>query len=168
MNTTNPPLPSDFKDLGATWWKGIGPYTLTADETKQFPTDGSFDSPPVHGRGIIRNQLTFSFDLLAGTVSAGVGVSNPSEVDVPMRPYVGVNYPTMTAQLTPVQRVMLIRIDIIDVSHPPANISSWTMNPGSATGSGRAAYPSLRPMVTAGKNGATIGNVQIESFATTI
>lgn len=169
LPTQNPPVSPDWTNLHAIWWGGNGPFTVAAGRTQVFPTSGIFQAPPVRGAGIVRNQITFSFDLVSGTVSAVIGVSNPSEFNVPMRPYTGVSYPNPTINLTAGQRVMLIRVDIIDQSQMPRDIRDWQMNPGVNGGSGRNGFPSLSPNVTNRGNGnAVIQNVQIESFATLI
>lgn len=166
LPTQNPPVPSDFTNLMVNWWSSQGPFTITAGRTQTFPNSGIYFAPPVRGVGIVRHQITFSFDLVSGSVSAVIGVSNPSEFNVPMRPYVGVSYPNPTIDLVPGQRVVLVRVDCIDRSQLPANIGDWEMNPGNAGGSGRARWPSLSPNVTArGNSNAVVQNVQIESYA---
>jgi len=168
LPTENPPVPSDYEDLGATWWCDEGSVTIADGQTVDFPSSGIFFSPPVHGRGVVRNECTFSFDLVSGSVTAVIGVANPSEYNRPMKPYVGVSYPNPTIPLTAGQRVHLIRVDIIDQSSMPSNIGSWEMNPGMSGGNGRAGFPSLAPNVTAVNGPAVITNVQIQSYAVTI
>ena len=161
----NPPVPTDYSHSPCVWWNGNQTYTLSPGQKMNFPTGGKFFSPPVSGFGIVRNQIIFAFDINEGSVSAVIGVSNPSEDKNPMRPWVGVCYPQPTIQLQAGQRAHLHRVDFIDPADPPDNLMSWEMNPGEGGGSGRERYPTLAPYVTAGPQGATISNVQIEAFA---
>ena len=164
LPTENPPVPTDYTQMHAVWWNGNGPYTIASNQIHNFPTGGIYFSPPVRGSGVVRNELTFSFDVVSGKVTAVVGVTNPSEYNRPMKPFVGVCYPSPTEPLGP-GHWHLIRIDIIDQSSMPADIRSWEMNPGWGGGSGRNRWPSLAPYVTAVGGTAVVRNVQIQSYA---
>ncbi|HKD45410.1 MAG TPA: hypothetical protein VKD24_07105 [Candidatus Angelobacter sp.] len=167
----NPPQATDYCDMGATWWCDEGQVTIKDGQTADFPSDGVFCAPPVHGRGIVRNECTLSFDIVSGSVTTVIGVSNPSENARPCKPFVGCSYPNPSAvPLIAGQRVHLVRVDIIDVGDNagPADIRSWTMNPGAGGGSGRGAYPSLAGSVTAVNGDAVIANIQMQSFAVTL
>lgn len=165
LPTENPSVPTDYCHMPCYWWNGDGPFTVKGGQTLSLPTNGIFFSPPTTGYGLVRNQIVFCFDLVSGSVSAVIGVTNPSEYNRPMKPYVGVCYPSPTTELKAGQRVMLYRVDIIDQSSMPADIRSWEMNPGASGGSGRNKYPSLAPEVTAVGGDAVIKNIQIEAFA---
>ena len=164
LPTENPPVPTDYITMPCVWWNG-GSYTVENGQSLDFPVGGILMSPPARGYGIVRVQTTLCFDLVEGSVSACIGVTNPSEYNRPMKPYVGVCYPSPTMNLHAGQRVHLHRVDIIDQSSMPADIRSWEMNPGMNGGSGRGKYPSLAPYVTAVGGRAVVSNIQVESYA---
>ena len=170
LPTQNPPVPTDYEDLPANWLNESDPQVIPVSGSLNIPTVGGLASPPVHGRGIVRVRSYLAFDVVSPcNISAAIGVSNPSENDVPMRPYTGVCYPnpSTTHIASPgSQRVALERYDIIDMSNPPADWRSWAMNPGYAGGSGRAGYPSLcATIVNLGTTPVTISNLQFYAEA---
>lgn len=167
LPTEAEPVSPNYVDMGCFWWGSESEHDLSNGQTLDCPGDVFF-APPVHGRGIIRNQIIFAFDLLSGEVTACIGVRNPCEYNRPMFPYVGVSYPNPTMALRAGQRVHLHRVDIIDLSKLPPDIRSWEMTPGAGGGSGRGRWPSLAPYMTAVNGNARVGNIQVESFAVTI
>lgn len=166
-----PGVSTNYCDLRATWWGLEGEMTIEDGQSVDFPTSGVLCSPPVRGVGIVRNEITFSFDIVSGSVTAAIGTRASSEVARPLKPFCGVSYPEVTVPLIAGQRAHLIRVDIIDPAPAtpeswPNDLRSWEMNraPG-VTGTNRESYPSLCPYVTAVGGRAVVRNVQIQAYA---
>jgi len=168
--TETPPAPTTYETMGCVWWGQESEVHLSAGQNMDFPS-GGINSPPAHGCGIVRVQTIFAFDIISGSVTTYIGTSGSSEVNRPLKPYVGVSYPNETCVLHEGQRVHLHRVDIIDPTGDamtgPADLRSWSMNKNPNGGSGRDAYPKLCPTVTAVTD-AVLNNIQVESFATKI
>jgi hypothetical protein len=83
---------------------------------------------------------------MRGLLAPEIGVSGPSEKDVPIRPLVGVTYFLPSVDEPPGTHWFHgNRVDAIDLSQMPADIRSWSLNlsDGATDATKRSSYPSL-------------------------
>jgi len=122
--------------------------------------------PPYRGTGLLAVETYFSFVLASGRVQYEIGVGNPSEFNYPMRPYVGVNYPSWLSTSIG-QKYDCSRWDEVQPvgGGAPADPRCWQMNPGAdTTQTGRKVWPWLSPAITnIGTIPTTVMNVQVYS-----
>lgn len=162
----NTPMPPDYLAVSDFSWENNGPFTIPAGTTMNFPTEYPMDLPPVYGSGTPRVPTRFAFDVVSGQfapgqVIHGIGVSNPSEFDQPMRPFDGGNYVTA---FTEIGHNEMERDDQVIAGFGQTDFRSWTMNSASPNPKVRADWPSLSPYITNNSgNTITVVNVQIIS-----
>lgn len=151
MNQTNPPLAPDYLALNEDWVNVDGPIEIAPGTTWSPQNLGL---PPVYGSGKCRvlSWLQFQVDS-PFSLTALIGVSNPSEQDLPMRPFRGVCYPNAVVKKFPLggmsDWIHLKRLDAIDPTILATGITGgWKMNAASATPQVRADWPSLSVNIT--------------------
>jgi hypothetical protein len=152
MNQQNPSLPPDYLVMSADWYNADS-VVIDPGQSVDFPPQpGIFALPPVHGVGVV-TCVSFFQGYVVGPadISAGIGVSNPSENDYPMRPFTGVQYPSQWPVIIPEGLTVPFcfhRMDTIDLGSAPSDFRSWTMNPGNTPADGRRNWPSLSANIT--------------------
>ena len=127
-----------------------------------IPSDGhyifGYIDIPNSGDSQIMLSTDFCIDVENNTnlpieVTGSVGVSAPSEVDRPLRPFHGVMHSISNVKIPPGARIGLhiIRLDVID----PTTDMPWQLNKGSS-----GQYPKLAPQVF-GPAGVWVSNAAI-------
>lgn len=153
MNQANPALPADYLALTEDWVNVDGPIEIPPEATW---SPQNLSLPPVFGSGRVRvlSWLQFQVDSPFSLVAL-IGVSNPSEKDLPMQPFRGVCYPNGVRKKFPLGGVSdwvhLKRLDVIDPTILATGITGgWKMNANVelATPHVRADWPSLSVNVT--------------------
>jgi hypothetical protein len=151
---TQPSAQSDWLCIEEDWYN----YDVaTILPGQSFNCPASSMMPPVYGpgrgrvesflQGCLTEEPGAEIDSNYPPVYAGIGVSNPSEVNYPMNPYTGVQYPSVWTIFY--GGFHFKRLDMIEDS-PVAPISrrSYTMNPGNTAADGRKNWPSLCASIT--------------------
>lgn len=150
MNETNPALAPDYLALNEDWVNVDGPIEIAPGATW---SPSNLNLPPVYGSGKCRvlSWLQFAVDS-PFSLLALIGVSNPSEIDLPMQPFRGVCYPSSVVKAFPLGGVSdwihLQRLDVIDPTLLITGVTGgWRMN-AAGTPQARADWPSLSVNIT--------------------
>jgi hypothetical protein len=162
----NPSLPPDYLTMSADWFNAD---VLTVDAGQSVdlpPPPGFFSLPPVHGTGLV-TCVSYLQGYVVGPadIECGIGVSNPSENNYPMRPFTGVSYMDRIIVVIPEGLTLpfhMSRMDTIDLGAMPLDFRSWTMNPGNTPADGRAGWPRLSASIT--NHGGAMVTVQQVNF----
>lgn len=146
MNQTNPPLAPDYLALNEDWFNLNGPIRIAPSTTWSPP---NLSLPPVYGAGKVRVLSWVQFQVDSPfAFSAVIGVSNPSEIDLPMQPFRGVCYPSAVVKKFPIGGVSdwihLKRLDVIDPTLLATGVTGgWKLNAVGAAPQVRTDWPSL-------------------------
>lgn len=129
----NPPIPTNFLCAGLDSYS-VSRAIIKPAQSLDCPPQGSV-LPPVYGNGRVIVVSFFqgwtwgpigpAVDTTKPPVYAGIGVRNPSEYDLPMRPLRGVLYPT-NWPIFRADAFCFNRIDAITLTD--GDNRSWTMN----------------------------------------
>lgn len=137
----------------ANWYANAqGPEQLSGPLTISIPASGNYIAfylnVPTSGdrRIIVMSDFTVSVENTGNSaidLYAQIGVSNPSEVPYPMRPYHGVMHSVSRARILPgsMQVLNVIRLDVIGTTQLPVT-PPWEMVRGP-----NGQFPRLAPQV---------------------
>lgn len=171
----NPPVSNDFLCGGLDTYS-ISQAVIAPGTELRLPPQNGLILPPVYGTGRVTvvsffqgwtsSSINEAIDSSYPPVYAGIGVANPSEYDIPMRPLVGFLYPSIWP-IFQLGTFCFHRIDAITLVD--GDFRSWTMNsnPQNPPPITRKDWPSLVAGITNNtKDDVVFNDVSFGAFVT--